>query len=162
LTQLGPDNRPLPGWERRIYRREDFSGIVSGPINPHSTRKEVRSCPECHQNPKALGLGTGLFSPDSEFRNNRHLPLLMEGNDFSSSWESLITPNGHPLQSTSRPGARPFIPEELRKILRVGPCLPCHDSYGDPIYQDLENSYRLDRQEKHRELIRQYQKDLPK
>jgi hypothetical protein len=162
LTQLGPDNQPLPGWERRIYRREGFSGIVSGPINPHSTRKEVRSCPECHQNPKALGLGTGLFSPDRGFRDNRHLPLFGEEKNFPYSWESLITPNGRPLQSTSRPGARPFIPEELRKILRVGPCLPCHDSYGDPIYHDLENSYRIDRQEKHRELIRQYQKDLPK
>ena len=162
LTQLGPDNRPLPGWERRIYQRDGFSGIVSGPINPHSTRKEVRSCPECHQNPKALGLGTGLFSPERGFRDNHHMSLFEGEKSFPYSWESLITAKGQPLQSTSRPGARPFNPEELRKILRVSPCLPCHDSYKDPVYQNLDKSYRLDRQEKHRELIRQYQKDLPK
>jgi hypothetical protein len=46
-------------------------------------------------------------------------------------------------------------------ILRVTPCLPCHDSYRDPIYQNMNQSYRLDRGEKHRGLVRDLQKGLP-
>jgi hypothetical protein len=160
LSELGPDGQPLPGRQRVVHRRPGFTGIVSGPINPHAVRREVRSCPECHNNPKALGLGSGLLLPGPDGKGNRHLSPFKGQTEFPHSWESLADPDGRPLQSATRPGARPFHREELRKMLRVNPCLPCHESYQDPIYQNLEQSYRLDRGEKHRALIRDLQKGL--
>jgi hypothetical protein len=160
LSELGPDGQPLPGRQRVVHRRPGFTGIVSGPINPHAVRREVRSCPECHNNPKALGLGSGLLLPGPDGKGNRHLSPFKGQTEFPHSWESLADPDGRPLQSATRPGARPFHREELRKMLRVNPCLPCHESYRDPIYQNLEQSYRLDRGEKHRALIRDLQKGL--
>ena len=161
FSELGPDGRPLEGRQRRIHRRPGFTGIVSGPINPHAVRREVRSCPECHGNPKVLGLGSGLFLPGPGGEKNRHLSPFLGEPEFPHSWESLTDPNGRPLQSATRSGARPFNQTEMKRILRVAPCLPCHDSYQDPIYRNLEQSYRLDREEKHRQIVRELQKDLP-
>ncbi len=162
MTVLDSNNQPLPGWDRAVHRRADFSGIVSGPINPHSTRKEVRSCPDCHNNPKTLGLGSGILSPGASWKGNKHLSPFSGEKAFPYSWESLATADGHPLQSTSRLGARPFNQKELIKIWRVTPCLPCHDSYQDPIYQDIKKSYLLDRGPRHKEIVSQFLKGLPK
>ena len=161
LTELDSAHRPRPGRERQVYRRPGFSGIVSGPINPHSTRREVRSCLECHQNPKTLGLGSGLFQPGGGGTENKHLSPFIGEPEFPHSWESLSDPTGRPRQSSSRPGARPFNLEELKKIRRVAPCLPCHDSYSDPVYRNMENSYRLDREEKHLRIVREIQAGIP-
>ncbi|MBI5584896.1 MAG: hypothetical protein HY892_13875 [Deltaproteobacteria bacterium] len=161
LTELDSQGRPLEGRARKIFRRPGFNGIVAGPLQPHAVRREVRSCPECHGNPKALGLGSGLLLPGSAGNANRHLSPFRGEPEFPHSWEALIDPEGRPLQSTSRPGARPFNRKELIKIRRVAPCLPCHDTYQDPIYRDPEQAYRVDRGEKHRRIVREYQKDLP-
>lgn len=153
MTILDSNNQPLPGKNRVVYRKGDFSGIVSGPINPHSTRKEVRTCLDCHNNPKALGLGSGILSLNADRKGNKHLSPFQGEKAFPYSWESMVSAGGVPLQSASRPGARPFNRQELKKIWRVTPCLPCHDSYQDPIYQDMKRSYESDRNPKHRELV---------
>ena len=155
-TILDPENHPLPGWDRVLHRRANFSGIVSGPINPHSIRKEVRSCPDCHNNPKALGLGSGILSLGRSWKDNKHLSPFIGEKAFPHSWESFAAPDGRPLQSISHPGARFFDQEDLTKILQVTPCLPCHDSYRDPIYQDIKKSYVLDRTPKHKGIVADY------
>ena len=160
-TILDSKDQTLPGWDRTIFQRNNFSGIVSGPINPHSTRKEVRSCSDCHNNPKSLGLGSGILSVGKSWKGNKHLSPFPGEKAFPYSWESLATADGQPIQSTSRPGARPFNQMELTKILQVTPCLPCHDSYRDPIYQDIKKSYVLYRSQKHKAIVSPYLKGLP-
>lgn len=160
-TILDPDNHPLPGWDRVLHGRQHFTGIVSGPINPHSTRKEVRSCPDCHTNPKALGLGSGILSLSRSWSGDRHLSPFLGEKAFPHPWESLADAEGRPLQSMSRSGAHPFDRGDLRRIWRVTPCLPCHDSYRDPVYRDMKKSYVLDRTPRHRQIVAEYLSQIP-
>ena len=162
VTLLDARNQPLPGWDRAVHQRTGFTGIVAGPINPHSTRKEVRPCQDCHGNPKLLGLGSGLLISGKGRFADKHLSPHKGEQVFPYSWESLSTPEGRPLQSVSRPEARPFNQAELNRILRVTPCLPCHDSYQDPIYRNFEKSLILDRSPKHLQIVNRFLKGLPR
>jgi hypothetical protein len=109
------------------------------PVEPHTTTKEGRSCASCHSDPLALGLGRGtvrlggesgkewVFEP-SEAPLGDGLP--------ADAWTSFLEPP-RPRNST-RTNARPFDPEEQRRILRVGVCLGCHE----PTKAELDRIYR--------------------
>ena len=66
--------------------------------------------------------------------------------------DSTVTPRGEPLAGSSQPKARPFNQEEINRILKVGNCIPCHESYEDPIYQNIEKSYAFEKTLDHRNL----------
>jgi hypothetical protein len=90
-------------------------------LNPHSNRREpeyVRSCESCHNNPKALGLGSGYLAPD------------VQGWPITFSLDRLVDDDGKQIQDTSRYGARPFNKDEIEYMRRVKPnqniCLHCH------------------------------------
>ncbi len=67
-------------------------------------------------NPKALGLGTGIY--DSKANG---LPIAFEP-------EQIVDREGNQIQSTAHEGARPFNKSELEKINRAGVCIACHGS----------------------------------
>jgi len=142
-TELGSDGQPLPGFERKVFTGPGFGhGIVSTPLAPHTTRAEARSCEECHADPKVLGIGQGLFQAGKTWEENRFTPLLKpEINPLGFAWESLADAGGLPLASTTHPGARPFNAEELKRILAVAPCLPCHGRYDDPIWTNPVDAF---------------------
>jgi hypothetical protein len=100
-------------------------------FDPHSTQKGSRSCADCHLQPKSLGLGSG------EWEGGR-LPAVTPVYDAPASWFVSTLPPEQVAFSTS--GAeeerkdRAFQPSELCRILFVAPCLPCHDSWDDPVY----------------------------
>ena len=62
---------------------------------------------------------------------------------------------GEILAGSHQVYARPFNQKEITKILRVGNCIPCHDQYSDPVYQDIKKSYAFERTLEHRELREQ-------
>ena len=66
--------------------------------------------------------------------------------------QAKVTMRGESLAGTHQPTARTFNQKEINRILRVGNCIPCHDSYEDPIYQDIKKSYRFERTLDHRHL----------
>ncbi len=93
-----------------------------------------------------MGLGKGIWKLDKDWGRNQFFPLY-KGEDWGlpSSFgpESLISATGERQQGVSHEGARPFSAEEVKKILRVSLCLPCHDAYDDPVFKDpLEVSFR--------------------
>lgn len=102
--------------------------LTMASFDPHTTRLTVPDCVACHLDPKVLGLGEGS--------------LKVTGRGLQSSLDAFVSANGKPLQSASRDGARPFNEEELGRITRVSLCLPCHDSYKDPIYLGYDRSLR--------------------
>ncbi len=100
-------------------------------FDPHTTRREVPTCAQCHLNPYRLGLGNGEKDIQIPVRwGYRYALYRVESGD------------GEPLQKFSRTGARPFNRRELMRIKRAGECVICHNSYTDPIYRDFEKSYR--------------------
>ena len=109
-------------------------------FDPHTTRRSARLCQDCHLNPKTLGLGEGnlfvekgrlVFKPIQDAKSYLEVPL-----------ENFTDLTGNQIQRGSRPYVKPFTPDEIRKILRVGYCIQCHSSYGDPIYRDFESSLK--------------------
>lgn len=77
-----------------------ISGLARNSIQPHTVTRETRSCEDCHANPKAVGLGSGIYNA----RNN--------GLDIDFGLDRIVDEEGKQLQATSHVGARPFNKEE--------------------------------------------------
>jgi hypothetical protein len=157
-TELDANGNPLPGLENKVFTGPGYvHGIVSTPLSPHTTRSEVRSCEECHSDPKTLGIGEGLFEAGRTWDENTFTPILNpEINPLGFAWESLADAHGVPLAATTHPGARPFKGEELKKILRVAPCLPCHGKYDDPIWADAPDAFLRAKLPGHQEKVARF------
>jgi len=65
-----------------------------------------------------------------------------EGSGLGISFplDAYVRIDGTPLQTDSREGVRPFRKEEIDRILGVGICLGCHETYEDPVYRDFRAS----------------------
>jgi hypothetical protein len=100
-------------------------------IEPHTTRREGRSCVSCHNDPVALGYGRGLLryertAAGGRWRFSPGAPLLLEDGLPADAWIPFLgTRSG---MVSTRDEVRPFDVDEQRKILRVGACLTCHDA----------------------------------
>ena len=107
---------------RRLYAR----------IEPHTTRREARSCTSCHNDPIAIGYGRG------ELRFER-LPGDGRGRWRFSPASARLSQDGLPADAwipfvgtrrgmvSTRDDVRPVSVEEQRRILAVGACLTCHE-----------------------------------
>ncbi len=127
--------------EGEFAQEKSFTALAMAPFDPHTTRTKVRTCEECHMSPKTLGMGQGQLIIRGE--KISFLPLndaARSGFNLTFSLDAFVSPEGIPLQRTSRSGARPFDRKELLNITRVALCLPCHDRYEDKIYQDFSAS----------------------
>lgn len=113
---------------RRLYAR----------IEPHTTRREVRSCESCHNDPEAIGYGRGTLSFErtpagGRWRFTPAAPLLPADGVPADAWVPFLgTRTG---MVSTRDDVRPFTPEEQRRILRVGSCLTCHPA-GSRVMRD--------------------------
>jgi cytochrome c553 len=108
------------------------------PYDPHSTRKKVALCIDCHGSIKRLGLGEGNAQfADGRFKTWQIYDSKLSGlGDFSL--ETMISERGKMPQKMSRLTARPFSLDEINKIYRVSLCITCHDSSEDKIYANFE------------------------
>ena len=126
-------------------------------LNPHSTGTKVRSCESCHLSPKTLGLGEGDLSigANNTGKNDSLIPLnhsdeRVKASEFDP--EAKVSMRGEILAGSHQLKARPFNQKEIVRILKVGNCIPCHDQYDDPVYQDIKKSYAFEKTMKHRKL----------
>lgn len=126
-------------------------------LNPHSTGTKVRSCESCHLSPETLGLGEGdlKIGSNNTGKNDFLVPLnssdkLLNASVFDP--EAKVSMRGESLAGTHQAKARLFNQEEIIRILKVGNCIPCHDQYDDPIYQNIKKSYTFESTLKHRQL----------
>ena len=169
LNAFDEQGNPIPVIEDNgdavgFYRGWSFTnphgysgGHLAYAMNPHSVGKKVRSCASCHTSPQALGLGEGDINIglNSSGKDDKVLPLVRT--DIISGRSKLtprarLTMRGEPLAGISQKGARLFNQGEINRILKVGNCLPCHEQYDDPIYQDMEKSYMFEKTLDHRNL----------
>lgn len=119
-----------------------FNRFTMAAINPHTTQAKGRSCADCHQSTKTVGLGEGTVSVDSN--GEWSFTALDQGVETYEGqtvpFDAFVNIKGEALQHGSRPDLRPFNGKELRRILRVGLCVGCHDSSTDPLWK----SYSVD------------------
>jgi hypothetical protein len=107
--------------DSRIMKTLDGKpGLGFNPYTPHSIRRPVRSCEGCHLNPRAIGLGN-RFAPAKNGKGKQwSAPLTFprrDGVPIDFEWEALVDPDGKPLQTQTRTGARPYQRRELETLL---------------------------------------------
>ena len=121
------------------------TSIAVGPTHPHTTRKEVPRCVDCHLDPKALGLGDGRMKYDRK-TGRIELQSIYDSKASGLSMrypiDAVIDGQGAILQGTSHELSRGFNKEELERMIAIGPCLACHDRYDDPVWS-RPGPYRL-------------------
>jgi len=109
-------------------------GLVLAPYAPHTTRKSVRGCESCHENPAALGLGDPARMNVTDAK--AFLSALREENKLAPEFQlkQAITPAGETLQ-TPEPlrGGRFLSLEEMAKLDEKS------DAYRSYRYLDLRN-----------------------
>ena len=113
FSQIGKDGKVLE-LNKVFITADGHSGIAHNPLQPHTVSRKPRTCENCHDEPKALGLGSGHYI--SEFN----------GIDIPFELERIVDELGNQIQGTSHTGARPFNKEEIEKIRRVNVCIGCH------------------------------------
>jgi len=115
---------------------DSFNRFTMAAINPHTTQKSGRTCNDCHGSTKTVGLGEGSLSiKNGEVYFSPLNKGVMTAAGQTVGFDAFVSLDGTPLQHGSRANLRPFNGQELRKILRVGLCAGCHDSYTDPVWE---------------------------
>ncbi len=117
--------------------KNSMNSIAIGSIHPHTTRKEVPRCIDCHLDSKSLGMGEGTitFNPkDKSVTVSPNYDSFRSGLQIKFPLDGVIDNNGGQKQSSSHALSRGFNEQELKRILGIAPCLPCHDRYDDPVW----------------------------
>jgi hypothetical protein len=138
-TVVDEHGKVIAPYDSKIMKlRSGHSSIAMGPTHPHTTRLEVPRCADCHLDAKALGLGDGrLFRKPSN--NDLGVQPIYEskasGLKIPYPLERVVDADGTVRQGTSHGLSRGFNKEEIRRIVGIAPCLPCHDRYDDPVWE---------------------------
>lgn len=116
---------------QRLYARSE----------PHTTRREGRTCRSCHNDPEALGYGKGRLAFERTATGGRwtFAPAQPAGPDGlpADAWIPFLGTRPGPV--STRPDVRPFSVAEQKRILEVGACLTCHDDRSAPMRAALRD-----------------------
>ncbi|OAQ21865.1 hypothetical protein [Thermosulfurimonas dismutans] len=114
---------------------KEFKRITWSFMYPHNTGK-ARTCKDCHQSAKTVGLGYGSLTYLGKGRF-RFTPAEAPSEllEIEHGLSAVVDLSGKPLVNF-RPGVRGFNGKEIRQILRVGLCLSCHRDFSDPVMRN--------------------------
>lgn len=137
-TVIDEKGKVIGPYDSAIMRlKNSKTSIAMGPTHPHTTRKEVPRCVDCHLDPKALGLGDGRIKYDPKKASIKIETIYdskASGLTITYAIDSVVDHEGKILQGTSHALSRGFNKQELERIIGIGPCLACHDRYDDPVW----------------------------
>ncbi len=172
LTALDHAGKPIAALNERgnrvgYYKNWSFTepeGFSSGFIiegkTIHSINREARSCASCHLNPSALSLGIGdvkfgknLSGRKDEMSLIPHMEKSGSPVNFPAGVKGTL--NGGQVSGDHQPGTRAFTRREINRVLKVGVCVVCHDSFHDVIYRNMGKSYAVFKTADHRKKINQ-------
>ncbi|MCK5945267.1 MAG: cytochrome C, partial [Planctomycetes bacterium] len=123
-------------------------GVDHSPLQPHTTRREARSCESCHGNPKAAGYGidggkndvdpavdqfVDLMDGDGRLLAGDARPQTSRTAGLAADWSRFVTEDGTQLQTVGHhlSLSRPLNERERALLTREGTCIACHQSLPD-------------------------------
>ncbi|MBV5339164.1 MAG: cytochrome C, partial [Deltaproteobacteria bacterium] len=111
------------------------------PFYSHNTSKKAIGCAECHGNPAFLGFGQHVVEG-----NSIKGTLICERSDSKPLDGFLTLDKGkvNAYSAVTRENARTLNGTEVKRVLSVNLCLPCHEKARDPIYRKGINLRALD------------------
>ncbi len=140
---------PDKNFDNKVFIHDDnTTSFAVAPVQPHTVTKLSKRCHDCHNNPMAVGLGKGyleladndtiIFKPIYDIKSS--------GVNVDFPFESIVSHDGKiQYQSLSNENFKVFNSEDIIKILRVGKCIFCHNSYEDKIYKENNFKYYYDK-----------------
>ena len=111
------------------------------PAAPHTTSSEGRSCKSCHNNPVALGYGSGELTFVSDIGRwifNSYYQNNPNDNLPEDAWIGFLDDRKGEKVAT-RSNLFPFSVDQQKSILTVGACLTCHEDKSVIMQQSLIN-----------------------
>lgn len=106
-------------------------------MDPHSTQKKGRSCISCHQDPRAVGLGTGeLYYRNGKWQFQPAMAAASNIPGLAHPLDAFVDISGTSLVNTSKSTLRPFNNKEIGDIMYVGLCLDCHVDFRDGVMKN--------------------------
>lgn len=118
--------------------RNGNTSIAMAPTHPHTTRREVPRCVDCHYDSKSMGLGEGQIRfnyLDGTMGTITSYDSTGSGLGIPYALDAVVDSQGRVLQGTSHSLSRGFDKEELKRIVSIVRCLACHDRYDDPVWE---------------------------
>jgi hypothetical protein len=113
FTHIDSSGRIL-SLNRALKTTKGLYSLSLDPVQPHSIRRQSRSCESCHNNPKAVGLGSD------------YLDLVAQGLSINFSLDRFVDEYGKPVSDTEKMNSRPFNKEEMDRMERINLCVACH------------------------------------
>jgi hypothetical protein len=111
------------------------------PFYSHNTGKAAIGCAECHGNPRFLGFGQNVVE-GSSIKGT----LICERSDDKplDGFLTMLSGRVKAYSAVVRENARPLNGAEVKRVLSVNLCLPCHGTARDPIYRKGVNLRALE------------------
>ena len=121
------------------------AGVAMNPAQPHTIRRNARTCESCHADPKALGYGIdggrfGVLSKAHEGdipgakRTEHQVPAIKFPHDLST----LVTRAGQQVQTMSYKSVRAMNDAERKLVEREGVCIGCHQHHGTARWAEVK------------------------
>jgi hypothetical protein len=119
------------------------------PLYSHNSGTRAITCVECHGNPQFIGFGQHVTEGAS-----LRPTLLCEKSDRKplDGFLSLERGRVRAFSAITREGSRPLDGGEVKRVLQVNLCLPCHNKAGDRIFRKGLDYRALD-DPRHRRLL---------
>ena len=184
-TVIGPDGKTLIN--NKIWRtppglegggETGQRGLDMTPAQPHTVRRQARTCVTCHASSKALGYGIydGRYMKRSkenvyvdaatikgELLTSKAQIQVAAIPDLPVDLGQVVTREGKQLQTVGHhwPGSRPLNKEQRDNMERVGVCIACHRNFPEKtaVIAELNKMGKMltkvpINDEKHRDLLR--------
>jgi hypothetical protein len=128
-------------------KKHDFFRLFS-PVSPHTTSAITRSCVSCHNDPTALGYGSGNLKLKTTENSSIWLFIpAYENSAFDGlpqdAWIGFMKDHDHKIKYSARKYFKPLNQKIQTKVLKAGKCIYCHKADKKFLSEMIQGKYKI-------------------
>ena len=128
-------------------KKYDFFRLFS-PVSPHTTSRLSRSCVSCHNDPSALGYGSGTLKLKTSENSSIWLFIpAYENSAFDGlpqdAWIGFMKDHDYKIKYSARKYFKPLNKKIQTKVLEVGKCIYCHKADKKFLSEMIQGNYKI-------------------